>query len=230
VPTNDSSRVRAVRPIFDLYTKVGLSRRQISARLNREGIKFNGGAFGHTDVTHILENPAYAGATHFDKTQTCKFKTFDAGGLVVGAERRAVKYRDAEERHVRWDTHEALVDRRTWEVAQQKLAGERERTNFSPRNPAYYLKQLFVCGHCGKNLTGRTEIDPDTRQRRVVYVCASYIAGRCNGHKTECGYHRITHADGRIPVSPSRAVALAGTPPSRFAVGLRRQQANKPVA
>lgn len=92
------------------------------------------------------------------------------------------------------DTHEPLVDRKTWELAQQKLADERERTSHAPRNPAYYLKQIFVCGHCGKSMAARTETDPNGH-RKVVYVCSTYLKGRQNGHPVPCGYHRITHED-----------------------------------
>ncbi len=109
--------------------------------------------------------------------------------------KRDDKHRAAGECLVKRDTHEPLVDRETFGLAQEKLASERERTSFAPRNPAYFLKQLFVCGHCGKGLTGRTETNPDTGGKTVMYVCPTYIAGRCNGHASPCGYHRISHAD-----------------------------------
>jgi hypothetical protein len=201
VPSNNPGYVRAVRLIFELYTRCNLSRRQISARLNAEGLLFNGGPFTHPDVSNILRNPAYAGDTYFGKVQTGEIHTFDAKGLVIEvAGKRDGKHRPASECIVKRDTHEALVDRKTVELAQRKLAWESEQTgeddhrsNLPPRNPAYYLKQLFRCGHCGKGLTGRTETDRTTRKRTVVYVCSTYVAGRCNGHPVPCGYQRITH-------------------------------------
>jgi hypothetical protein len=57
------------------------------------------------------------------------------------------------------------------------------------------LKQIFVCGHCGKPLTGRMQIHPVSKERTPVYVCQSYVRGKANGHKSPCGYHRIPHAD-----------------------------------
>jgi hypothetical protein len=196
VPSNNPAYVHAVKLVFDLYVRVGLSRRQISARLNAQGLTFNGGPFTHPDITNILQNPAYAGDTVFGKVQNGVYHTFDAQGLIVEVKRkRDDPHRDAAECLVRQNTHEALVDRKTWALAQEKLAAERERTNYAPRNPAYYLKPLFVCGHCGKNLAGRTETDPDTGHKRVVYVCSSYVAGRCNGHPSTCGYYRIGHGE-----------------------------------
>jgi hypothetical protein len=193
--------IRAVGLVFDLYVRVGLSRRQIAVRLNAEGLTFNGGPFTHPDVTNILRNPAYAGDTHFGKVQTGELHTFDAKGMIVEVkQKRDSIHRGAAECLVRKDTHEPLVDRETWEKAQQRLAWEEKqraegRTNHAPRQPAYYLKQLFVCGHCGKNLAARTEIDPDSGQRRVVYCCSTYVRGRICGLDTGCGYHRIRHED-----------------------------------
>jgi hypothetical protein len=196
VPANNADYVRAVWLIFDLYTRVGLSRRQVSARLNAEGLTFNGGPFTHPDVTNILRNPAYVGDTHFGKVQTGALHTFDPKGVIVEIKgKQANKRRAVSECLVKKDTHQGLVDRKTWELAQKKLEDERQRTSYAPRNPAYYLKQLFVCGHCGKGLTGRMETHPRTREKTVVYVCPTYVAGRCNGHPVACGYHRITHYD-----------------------------------
>jgi hypothetical protein len=194
VPSDNPDYVRAVGLIFDLYTRVGLSRRQISARLNSEGLTFNGGKFTHPDVTNILENPAYVGDTHFGKVQSGGFQTFDAKGLITAVTQKSEpRRRCASECLVKQGTHKPLVDRPTWELAQQKLAGERQRACYAPRNPAYYLKQVFVCGHCGKGMTGRTEMDPRTRRRTVVYLCPTYVRGRCDGHPSPCGYQRITH-------------------------------------
>lgn len=195
IPNRNADYVRAVRLVFDLYTRVGLSRRQVSARLNAEGIKFNRGPFAHPNITDILRNPAYSGDTVFGKVQTGELYTFDAKGLIVEVkEMPDNRNRELSRCLVMKDTHEPLVDRKTWELAQQKLADERERTSHAPRNPAYYLKQIFVCGHCGKSMAARTETGPNGH-RTVVYVCSTYLRGRQNGHPVPCGYQRITHED-----------------------------------
>lgn len=196
VPNTNERYVCAVRLVFELYTRVGLSRRQISARLNAEGFRFYNRPFSHTFVTQILQNPAYAGDTHFGKTRVGELHTFDDKGLVIEAKHSDGKRkRNVEERLVKENTHEPLIDRQTWILAEQKLVAEQKRTSYAPRNPAYYLKQLFVCGHCGRGMVGRTETDRTTRRQTVVYVCPTYVAGRCNGHETACGYHRITHME-----------------------------------
>ena len=133
-------------------------------------------------------------ATHFGKTQTGELRTFDKDGLIVKLKKKMTdRVRDESERIIHKDTHKGLIDRKTWNLAVKKLKGT--RTSFSPRNPDYYLKQIFVCGHCGKNMTGRTEIDPSTKERRVVYFCSTYITKKIAGTESLCGAHRITHAD-----------------------------------
>jgi hypothetical protein len=54
-------------------------------------------------------------------------------------------------------THVGLISRKVWNLAQAKLKDEQERISYSPRNPEYYLKQIFVCGHCGRNMVGGPE-------------------------------------------------------------------------
>jgi Recombinase/Resolvase, N terminal domain/Recombinase zinc beta ribbon domain len=194
VPSDNKKFVKAVQRAFDFYVRAGLSRRRISQQLNADGLTFYNQPFSHSYVTQILDNPAYAGDTHFGKTQPGELCTFDAQGSMTELKRTSkngnskVKKRTAEERIVKQNTHDALIDRDTWDAAQAKLASERSRTSFAPRNPAYYLKPLFVCGHCGKNLTGRIE-----NQGKVVYVCSTYIKGRTGGYSVQCGYHRISH-------------------------------------
>ncbi len=186
--------VRAVKLIFDLFSRVGYSRRKISAMLNAEGYLFNGGPFTHPDIRNILTNPAYLGDTYFGKVQTGEIHSFDATGRITEVKgKRDQIHRDLADCIVRKGTHEALVGKEVWELAQNKLQSESERTSYSPRNPAYYLKQLFVCGHCGRGMCGRTEVDKSSRRRTVVYVCSSYSAGMSNGHSSPCGYQRITH-------------------------------------
>ncbi len=194
VPNANPDYVRAVKLIFDLYTQVGLSRRQITVRLNAEGLLFNGGPFAHTNVTDILRNPAYVGDTVFGKVQTGELCTFDAKGLIVEVREMPVKRnRDLSQCLVMRKTHEALEDEKAWTSAKEKLLAELQRTSYAPRNPAYYLKQIFVCGHCGRSMVPRTEISPKDGRRIVVYICSTYLRGRQNGQSVPCGYQRITH-------------------------------------
>ena len=133
MPNRNANYVRAVQLVFDLYTRVGLSRRQIAIRLNAEGLLFNGTTFAHTNITDILQNPAYAGDTVFGKLQTGELHTFDAKGLIVEVKKVPVNHhRDISLCLVKPDTHKPLVDRKTWDLAKQKLSAKGERRATPP--------------------------------------------------------------------------------------------------
>ncbi|WP_425399563.1 recombinase family protein [Aeoliella sp.] len=203
IPHRDKQYVKSVKLIFDWFTRAGLSRRAIAKRLNDEGRQYYAKPFTPALVREILLNPAYAGDTHFGKTQSGVYCSFDKDGNLLKfkdrkrqdtARNKAIP-RDESERMVMPDTHKPLIDRKTWELAQAKITSEQsdrkqQRTSFAPRNPNYYLKQLLVCGHCGKGMIGRTE-----NGNKVVYVCSSYVNARTVGNPQECGYHRIAHDD-----------------------------------
>ena len=194
IPTNNKQHIKTVKLIFELFTIAGLSRRQISTQLNAAGHKYYDQPFTHNLIGLILTNAAYVGDTEFGKTQTGDFKTFDKEGDIVTVKRKIKNpVRKADERTVVKNTHEGLISRKTWDLAVARMASEKERTSFSPRNPQYYLKQIFVCGHCGKNMTGRTDTDYRTKAKTVHYVCSSYLRGKESGIETSCGYHRINH-------------------------------------
>jgi DNA invertase Pin-like site-specific DNA recombinase len=187
--------VRAVRLVYDLWVNHGLSRRAIAARLNGEGLTFNGRPFRYGNVTDILKNPAYGGSIHFGKKKTAKHYTFNPkDGTPVVADGRDRGPRAVDERLVKEGTHEALVDRETWERAQAKL-GRAEADNRAhrrchpPRNPTAYLKRLLTCGHCGRPLTARTR-----EGGGVVYMCSTHSKSRWNGQTLACFGYRLDHA------------------------------------
>lgn len=188
--------VDAVRLVFDLYTRIGLSRRQISRQLNRDGYKFYDRPFSNTHVNQILTNPAYTGDTHFGKIQSGELQTFNSKGETVPVNgSTAAGHRAIADRLIHKDTHKGLIDRATWERAQKRLKSEKPRHSLTSVNPAYYLRPIFICGHCGKPMTGRTEKNPNTGKKTPIYVCSTYIRGHRDGYSVPCGYHRINHDD-----------------------------------
>lgn len=197
VPSINQEWVANVRLIFDLFTRMTLSRRQISTRLNKEGRRYYDREWTHSLVSQVLNNAAYVGDIEFGKTQSGELHTFDGAGLVVPVKKSTGKTvkRQAAERQYKSNTHEGLIDRKTWDAAKAKIQLESERTTHAPKKAEYYLRQIFVCGHCGKNMTGRTDIDHKTKARTVSYVCTSWMLGNSAGQSEKCGMNRITHAD-----------------------------------
>ncbi len=198
IPSENTRFVKAVQLVFEYYAKLDISRRQISRRLNDEGYTFYDKQFSHSYVTQILKNPAYIGDIHFGKMKAGELYSFEPDGTLAAVknfnEGQKPKPRPESERIVKKDTHEGLISRELWNKAQKKLereANDRASKNvcFATRNPNYYLKSVLVCGHCKRNMVGRT----DPNSKKVSYVCSSYISGRCNGHDADCGYHSIQH-------------------------------------
>jgi hypothetical protein len=194
VPSSNKKYVESIRLLFELFTKVGLSRRQISARLNEGGHTYYDKPYSFNLVADILKNPAYVGDTHFGRTQQAELNTFDGDGAMVEVKQKAVqRVRPAGLRLIKENTHQGLIDRKTWKLAEDRIKGEGKRKQFAPRRPEFYLRPIFVCGHCGKNMAGKFDSPDRHGNRKVVYVCSSYVARKSNGLPMTCGYYSISH-------------------------------------
>jgi hypothetical protein len=195
---------KIVELIFRLYVGEGLSRRQICHKLNAAGHRLYDRPFVHPVVTGILRNPAYTGTTYFgQRAQSKYYRIADAEGGLQKVDVPKGKKKFRERRRLadclrREGSHDALIDRQTFDKAQARLAREfREHAEGGGRgyvrNPAYYLRPILHCGHCGKPLSGRTANDPLTGEPVRCYVCPSFIRGKSNGHPVSCRYYRISH-------------------------------------
>jgi hypothetical protein len=219
IPSDNPDAIKAVQLAFDLFVRCGMSRRQICRQLNEAKLYQYGKPWTHAEVKDLLEKPAYCGDTVFGRRQGAAYQSFDAKGLIVPANGKLV-HRDLDQCLVQKDTHDPLVDRKTWERAQEQLAslrleqdGKVKRNNLSPRNPNHYLKQLLVCGHCGRGMTGKTE--NKNGKSTPCYVCMTYHDGQSACGPVSCGYHRITHEDAeRLLLDKVRELNLPFSPPS----------------
>lgn len=128
-------------------------------RFNAEGFispkgKVKGWRFDSVRV--ILENPAYTGDYASGRyAGGGKYLTTKQGNVVpVTAEDRGQR-RPAVEWTLRPDRHEAIIDRPTFERAQEILA--KGKTGPSPHTPEtnpYLLTGVLSCGKCGAPLRG----------------------------------------------------------------------------
>jgi len=198
VPSRNKSHVKAIQLMFELFVREGLSYRQIAIRLNDTGYRYYGGKrFTFNYVNEFLRNPAYVGDTHYGKVVSGELCSFDSSGEMVELPEsesddpvRAVK-RSEKDRIVGKDTHEGLIDRKTWKLAKARSAEISKRTSYAPSNAEYYLRPILVCGHCGKNMTGGREGKGD--EQIVTYFCSTYRSGKSNAENVRCGAHRIRH-------------------------------------
>ncbi len=114
-----------------------------------------------TAVSYILEKQEYMGHTVLGKTISENYKT---------KKRRKA---DPAELMIFRDTHEAIIDEETWNLAHKLKRTVRRPTYDRPTNP---LTGLVYCADCGCKMTHR---QPSPNKKKVydadnAYVCSSY--------------------------------------------------------
>ena len=121
-------------------------------------------------IKDILSNPVYTGAIASQK----KLYRFKIG--TIGDKR-------PEDWIVVEGQHEALIDRSSFEVVQEKLrARQRPRQN----GEVSLFAGLLKCGECGKSLTIRAT---NAKRPKQIYACKTYNAYG----KNHCTQHRVEY-------------------------------------
>jgi site-specific DNA recombinase len=176
---DDPGQVRIVQRIFKEYVEQGRSLCNIAARLNKDGVVSPGGrikGWRYDVIRSILENPAYTGDTASLKNSFGKYHTNRNGSIVKGGKRCR---KPESEWVVKLDTHEAIIDRTTFEKAKEILSkGKKGRTTYEPEDNPYLLSGLLRCGKCGSGLVGL-----NTGSHRY-YECSNMVY---NGKESCCG-------------------------------------------
>ena len=124
-----------------------------------------------TTISNILCNETYLGHTVNCQTTTVSFK-----------DKRVIE-RPKSEQYRYENTHEAIIDQRTWDMAQQVRAGKRRR-NSMQEIPKY--SGLLFCADCGSKLyfaRGKT-ISPE----QYNFFCSKY---RKHVGEDTCTMHQI---------------------------------------
>lgn len=150
------SEAEIVREIYELYTSQGLNQAEIVERINNRGYKTREGNIWTVRKTSlILQNVAYIGVVHYE---------------LEGEEPIHVE-----------DAHPSLVDRKTFDKAQEVRASRR-KTPQKSRRGVYNLSKLLVCPKCGQTLSfcmkyvnrsSRAKLDKDGRELYVLNCHAS---------------------------------------------------------
>lgn len=122
----------------------------------------------HSSVKTILHNPTYLGKIVSGRRTTRSFK-----------DKRVIQ-RAEEDWIVTENTHEAIIDQRTWDLAQEKLKVRKRRDN---HGAIQMFAGLVKCADCGYALTF-TQHGGNKR-----YQCSQYnVKG-----KNYCSSHHITY-------------------------------------
>ncbi len=199
-------RVETIRTIFRLYTEERRGLTAVSAYLNEHNVPTpRGPAWSHiycgewrdSTVRSILINPLYSGDMVWNRRTDARFHRIEH----VNGHGRPVERRDPHGARLvpndkrDWvivrDTHEAIVPRRTWELAQEirqgkpasssQVSGGRPVGGWQGMRARFLLSGLVRCERCGGRYQGVTRSSgkrrPDgTRYKHRYYGCGSYVA------------------------------------------------------
>ena len=127
-----------------------------------------------TAVGYILEKQEYMGHTVLGKTICENYKT---------KKRRKAK---PEELMIFRDTHEAIVDEETWQLA-HRLKRTIRKPSY-PDRPANPLTGLLYCADCGHKLTHH---QPSPTKKKVYDADDYYICGNYRQLTHDCTIHYI---------------------------------------
>lgn len=133
-----------VRLVFDLYVKELYKPYDIACRLNEMGIKPpRGDQWVKDTIRHMIRNPHYAGYVSFNRIKNTP--VMENGEVVYKRLAQA-----EEDRILAEGKHPAIIDRATWEAAQELVARHpRTKHTHELKNP---YSGLLVCEKCGRSM------------------------------------------------------------------------------
>lgn len=202
----EPEKIALVQRIFQMYVREGFGFRRIADSLNSEGILSPGpngprtaGRWCSGTLREILLNPVYTGTACYNRGSGHNLYAIEDG---QAKELRNKKGRNANP-ETQWITvqnaHKAIIDKKTFDCAQQIMKQRREFRNGSisrrTGNGRYDYKELYLlsgkayCGHCSAKMNGnRGSIRRNGRTIKFGrYVCGSYL----HRGKSVCALHSI---------------------------------------
>ena len=184
----DEYAAEVVRRIFALYIK-GYGKIRIAGVLNEEGIVC-------PSEYKRLSGDNYRNSNRLESTSYWTYSTINRilrnelyiGNMVQGRKfqrmRSRARLRDREDWIVVPGTHEAIIDRDTWEKAQNLLGRRTRKLDFDA--DVSIFAGFLKCGDCGKSLVKKRGT-PGHGEGIVNYYCGGYVhSGRkfCTPHGT----------------------------------------------
>lgn len=155
----DEKIANNVKMIFDMYLK-GYSQSQIAKELTKRKIntpkKYKGqnvaiNEWRSDSISRILKEPTYIGALVLNKYESYYIT-------------KKVKKTPREEWILKKNTHDAIIDKETFEEVQKML----EDKFYKPkRKYEYLLKDLVYCGHCGARMQYKSRKRTKTHNKKI---------------------------------------------------------------
>lgn len=146
-----------IKRIFSLYLE-GYGSGKIAKILNSEGVKSRlGNHYAQSTIFHILRNQDYTGDLHLQKTYRKDF-------LV----KKPTKNNGEKNSYLVENSHEAIIDRATFEAVQLEIKKRADHQPHSRKNEEHLFSKLIVCAGCGKTLI-RGKVS-----KGYAYKCPTY--------------------------------------------------------
>lgn len=187
----DEQAAKVVKEIYSLCIK-GFGPTQIARMLTergtdspivwkkKHGVKYQLEKFDKPtewsthSVTQILSNPTYLGHTVNFRTRKKSYKT------------KTVIYTDESEWVTFENTHEAIIDRETYDTVQRLREAKRRPTRMGEMS---VFSGMLFCSDCGKRLY-LNRCNVHRSYTKDVFVCATYRKGTAG--RRGCTSHSIT--------------------------------------
>jgi len=189
VLTVNDLEAETVRLIFRLYVYEHLGQRAIAKYLTESGIPTGGyiKKWATQNISGILRNEKYVGDLISKKGYTPNFLDHQ----------RVLN--DPEDTIFFADHHEAIIDRKTWTLAQEELQRRKmlidKSTHYTNR---YWASGLVSCGECGGFFVSRTRYNPSGSTTRFWACNEQYAHGKkiseANGKNWGCNSSLINDA------------------------------------
>lgn len=175
----EEEEASVVRQMFRMLVEQGLGPNAIAKRLNDRGVRTKKGTLWHRVVVkQILAHECYVGVFHTNR--------YDCAGVGLNKHRpksERVSFRERPQSEWIPVQVPAIVERRTWDEAQQLLSRAR-RLWAGQSKEAYLLSGLVSCGVCQQTLCGVNRRMWNKKVRH--YTCRKGWAGArhpgCQNH------------------------------------------------
>ena len=198
VPSKDKAKIEAAVTTFKRFARETIPFTALARSLNEFGFANGyGGAFQGQQVEAMLEDPIYLGYYTWNKRHSGKFHRYSDGQTI-----REDNYEEEQSKNDPADwiwskrLFKPLVDQKTWDAVQAKLAKRTKRTRAS-RSPAAYLSGLVYCGGCGQRMVSGRARKPKSKARkdgstgeRHEYFCGTYHKAAREGRVAKCSCRR----------------------------------------
>jgi DNA invertase Pin-like site-specific DNA recombinase len=200
-------RVSLIREVFESFTRKGKGPKEIAKEFNERDLRSPRGAdWSMATIREMTRRPEYAGTTAFNRKCRGKY-TRIVKGHGEPHDRKINPRTGRPFRHLRnpkedWflieETHESLVDKTTWTLAQQvtKARTQDRKSRGTSGRGRYLLSGLIQCTlpGCGRNFIG--------------YVQGNSRSYRCGGYQYGSGCRKAQQFAERLVTEPLRDVIV----------------------